>query len=405
LPYKILGAENDELQMLYAADGSLLQRKYIRNNIVKNKVDYIGDKEFHNDTLEYIHHGDGRVIKNGAAFQYEYNIKDHLGNVRATFCDVNNNGIISNSVVERRSRNDYYSFGMEHYKGSNEYTTQKNNYKYNGKELVEEMGWNNNLYGFRNYDSALGRFSTIDPLESEAYSSNPYQYVNNNPISLIDPFGLKADTTRVYNTGGEYQFTINDKLPNEDHFLSNSKLNDLNNQCCNDDNQEGEYARSISEFYIGTNTRKEIFSILKVSKNENKERGFALYLDSGNRELKVRDLTTDKIERGERFFGMLDALQNNSINNLIGTGHTHLFNFFATSPEVGSMWNDYSSFNLKNKFTGIEGGYPFIIAHKLGLKVYSTATRVIQNYNPNLHPFYHYKYSLRDNYNPPRIKF
>jgi hypothetical protein len=52
---------------------------------VKNKVDYIGEKEFLNDTLEYIHHGDGRVIKNCTVFQYEYKIKDHLGNVRATF--------------------------------------------------------------------------------------------------------------------------------------------------------------------------------------------------------------------------------------------------------------------------------------------------------------------------------
>jgi hypothetical protein len=164
LPYKILGAENDELQMLYSADGALLQRKYIRSNIVKNKVDYIGDKD--NRTVSFIKreqshkkwlcsegtatnwiaaktsaenlaNGDGRVIKNGTVFQYEYNIKDHLGNVRATFCDVNNNGIISNSVVERRSRNDYYSFGMEHFKGSNEYTAQKNK---KNKTLKNEKG-------------------------------------------------------------------------------------------------------------------------------------------------------------------------------------------------------------------------------------------------------------------------
>jgi hypothetical protein len=50
LPYKIIGAENDELQMLYSADGALLQRKYIRNNIVKNKVDNIMDFPFEADT-------------------------------------------------------------------------------------------------------------------------------------------------------------------------------------------------------------------------------------------------------------------------------------------------------------------------------------------------------------------
>ena len=30
LPYRIVGAENDELQILYGADGSLLQRKYLK---------------------------------------------------------------------------------------------------------------------------------------------------------------------------------------------------------------------------------------------------------------------------------------------------------------------------------------------------------------------------------------
>jgi RHS repeat-associated protein len=82
---------------------------------------------------------------------------------------------------------------MEDYKGSIEYTTQKNNYKYNGKELVEEMGWNNLLYGARNYDAAIGRFGTVDPLASDYPSWTPYHYVHNNPIRLVDPKGMGAE--------------------------------------------------------------------------------------------------------------------------------------------------------------------------------------------------------------------
>jgi RHS repeat-associated protein len=162
--------------------------------------------------------GDGRVIKNGTVFQYEYNIKDHLGNVRATFCDVNNNGIISNSVVERRSRNDYYSFGMEHFKGTNEYTAQKNNYKYNSKELVEEMGWNNLLYGARIYDAAIGRFGTIDRFSDKYISMSPYQYGDNNPIKFIDVNGDSIDLSQL--TGESlkiYNETI-DLLSQNDQF-------------------------------------------------------------------------------------------------------------------------------------------------------------------------------------------
>ncbi len=158
LPYKITGAENDELQMWYGADGTLLQRKYIKNNVENNKTDYLRGKELKNGQMESVYHGDvegvilqgevrqcfnrlnresGWVAKSGYNWKYEYHIKDHLddctipdllvrikydsalskgtvktgGPARVTFVDDNNNGIIAGP--ELRSRNDYYSFGLD----------------------------------------------------------------------------------------------------------------------------------------------------------------------------------------------------------------------------------------------------------------------------------------------------
>ncbi|MFV8344431.1 RHS repeat domain-containing protein [Flavobacterium sp. XS2P39] len=37
-------------------------------------------------------------------------------------------------------------------------------YKYNGKELQDELGLGLYDYGFRNYDPAIGRWVNIDPL-------------------------------------------------------------------------------------------------------------------------------------------------------------------------------------------------------------------------------------------------
>jgi RHS repeat-associated protein len=192
LPYKIIGAENDELHLSYAADGTLLQRKYLINNIVRHKVDYIGDKEYHNDTIEYIHHNDGRMIKQGNVYEYEYNIKDHLGNVRVTFADKDNNNEIT--TTDRRSINDYYSFGMQHYNAAskNEYATSKNNYKYNGKEEFEEMNLGLYMYGWRYMDPVLGRFTSVDPSSSKNNFESPYVYVHNNPLKYIDPDGRDA---------------------------------------------------------------------------------------------------------------------------------------------------------------------------------------------------------------------
>jgi hypothetical protein len=45
-------------------------------------------------TVDAIYHAEGRITPNGAAWRYEFNIKDHLGNTRLTFADVNNNKIV-----------------------------------------------------------------------------------------------------------------------------------------------------------------------------------------------------------------------------------------------------------------------------------------------------------------------
>ena len=107
-----------------------------------------------------------------------------------TFVDDNNNGIIAGP--ELRSRNDYYSFGME-WNGSwtqRDTLSPENKYKYNGKELVEEMGLNRLDYGFRGLDPALGRWFSIDRESASAPGLTPYRYGFNNPISFIDMFGL-----------------------------------------------------------------------------------------------------------------------------------------------------------------------------------------------------------------------
>jgi len=64
-------------------------------------------------------------------------------------------------------------------------------YKYNGKELQEELGLNMYDYGARNYDPALGRWMNIDLLTETSRSWSPYTYCYNNPIFLLTLMGCR----------------------------------------------------------------------------------------------------------------------------------------------------------------------------------------------------------------------
>ncbi|MFZ1560387.1 MAG: RHS repeat-associated core domain-containing protein [Saprospiraceae bacterium] len=217
LPYRIVGAENDQLQLLYGADGTLLQRKYLKNNIVITKTDYLRGVEYKSDTLESVHHPDGRAIKSGSDWIYEYWIKDHLGNVRVTYRDNNGDNIIDFSDQGSTSVHNYYTFGMEWINLAD--TLQPRNlYRYNGKEMIEEMDLNLAGYGARYYNPTLGIFHGVDAWVEKYPSWSPYVYTLNNPIRYTDPTGngptdhfeqqKDGSFVKVSNTGGDKFHTI-----------------------------------------------------------------------------------------------------------------------------------------------------------------------------------------------------
>lgn len=88
----------------------------------------------------------------------------------------------------KEKRDNYYPFGLTF----NEYSRENsvpNRFKYNKKELQDDLSFNMYDYGARFYDPAIAKFSSIDP-HTEKYSSwTPYLYAANDPVRYEDTNG------------------------------------------------------------------------------------------------------------------------------------------------------------------------------------------------------------------------
>ncbi|WP_281921060.1 RHS repeat domain-containing protein [Flavobacterium collinsii] len=155
-------------------------------------------------TLEFFPTAEGYYDYVGKKYVYQY--KDHLGNVRLSYAKNP-----ATQVLEIIEENNYYPFGLKH-KGYNDYADNSNKYKYNGKELQDELQLNVYDYGARNYDAALGRWMNMDPHSENYYSLSPYNSFVNNPISFIDPTGEDILFWQMNQKTGKFEQVAFNKL-------------------------------------------------------------------------------------------------------------------------------------------------------------------------------------------------
>jgi len=214
LPVEILLGGNLKINYIYDASGNKV-RKILTDNAIVNTIDYMGGFHYKNQLLSFIQTSEGYISNTSPGiFQYVYSYRDHLGNSRLGFVF----DPISNQVRIAKE-NHFYPFGMKH---QNYNTSQLNyvlegkaavlkaapgggggnppqaigpllfKYEFQGQERQEDFGLNWDSFKWRNYDYAIGRFMSVDPLAEKYNWMSAYQFSSNQVIHAPEFEGMES---------------------------------------------------------------------------------------------------------------------------------------------------------------------------------------------------------------------
>ncbi|MDN3580539.1 RHS repeat domain-containing protein, partial [Mucilaginibacter flavus] len=219
LPYTVTPATGNALTYVYDAAG-----RKLRKVISGGNHDYVNGIEYDaSGNILFLATEEGRARPNAGSYFYEYALKDHLGNTRVL---IGQDGQVAQQT-------DYYAFGMEMNRGGMVAPNPDNKYKYNGKEMQDDLAINLYDYGARFYDPVLGRWTAIDPMAEKYPRLSAYNYGVNNPIRFIDPNGMdvysddrQQDANRTNNEDAEKEKVGADGLTDSQWMASSSTLAD-----------------------------------------------------------------------------------------------------------------------------------------------------------------------------------
>ena len=177
LPERIKFANSTWINYEYDAGGTKLKKTLSTGKV----TDYEEDDIYENGILYQTAHDEGRIV-NGV---YEYNINDHLGNLRVAFKD-------SSGVAKITQVNAYGAFGDDLPTLKYINSLKINKFTFQEQELQDDFGLNWYQFKWRMEDPILGRFISIDPISEKFYHNSPFAFSENKVISHREFEGLEA---------------------------------------------------------------------------------------------------------------------------------------------------------------------------------------------------------------------
>ncbi|WP_298547118.1 DUF6443 domain-containing protein [uncultured Aquimarina sp.] len=195
------------ISYIYNATGAKL-KKIVTEGSSLITTEYAGNFIYENGQLKFFNHAEGYIEPNGEGeFDYVYQYKDHLGNIRLSFSDKDKDGKIdvlrnnadadgdNDYAHEILQEKNYYPFGLQHKGYNSTITGRKHNYGFGGKEEQDELGLEWIDITARNYDPAIGRWMNLDPLAEKMRRHSPYNFGFDNPVYFQDYDGMMPTGT------------------------------------------------------------------------------------------------------------------------------------------------------------------------------------------------------------------
>jgi RHS repeat-associated protein len=185
LPEVITFDDNKTITTEYDAQGTKLKKIVLGGET----TDYEEDEIYINNVLYQTSHDEGRINAGG---EYEYNINDHLGNLRVSFRDSLGVAVPVQSIFY-----DPWGLSMKGMQISRN-PTSINKHQFLGAETQVETGYID--LQNRQYDPQRGQFTSPDALAELSRRWSPFSYSYNNPIRFSDPDGLYPGEGDTYTT-------------------------------------------------------------------------------------------------------------------------------------------------------------------------------------------------------------
>lgn len=226
LPIRITFGNLGTIEYIYNAEGIKLE-KIVTQGTTVTTTKYLQGFEYVNDILQFFPHPEGYVAREGNSFRYIFQYKDHLGNIRLSYTKNQNTGNLD--IIEE---NHFYPFGLKHDGYNNVLlpggNAQAQKYKFQEQERQNELGLNWDSFKWRNYDAAIGRFISVDPLAEKYSKWTPYAFSGNQVVHSRELEGLEPENDLDYdNDYYGISHPMQDEFQTGGPYIDGSVLNEV----------------------------------------------------------------------------------------------------------------------------------------------------------------------------------